>query len=92
MISKVDSESKGPCSKSFSWVEGIHDGGLLAGLDSSVVGNGSEVLNVEIEIHWVTEGSINSIQNKVLVSVVGESYKELHKFSSWQFWKEKTNQ
>lgn len=87
MVGQVNSESQGPGSKGFSWVEGVHDCGLLTWLDSAVVRDGREVLDVEVEVHWITERSINSIQSKVLVSIVGEPNKEFHELTSRQFCK-----
>lgn len=87
MVGQVNSESQRPGSKGFSGVEGVHDGGLLAGFDSAVVGDGGKVLDVEVEVHRVAERGINGIQNEVLVSIIGEPNKEFHKLTRRQFCK-----
>lgn len=84
MVSKVDSQAEGTSSKGFGRVEGIHNCGFLAGLHGTVVGDSSEVLDVEVEVHGVAEGGINGIQDEVFVTIVCEAHKELNKFTSWQ--------
>lgn len=85
MVSKVDSKAKGSGSKGLSWVEGVHDGGFLARFDGPVVWDGGEVLDVEVEVHGVAERGIDSVQDKVLVSVIGEANQKLDKFASGEF-------
>lgn len=91
MVSKVDSKAKGSGSKGLSWVEGIHDGGFLARFDGPVVWDGGKVLNVEIEVHGVAERGIDGVQDKVLVSVIGEANQKLNKFASREFCNGKNN-
>lgn len=82
MVGKVDSQAKGTTSKGFGRVEGVHNCGFLTWLNSTVVGDGSKVLDVEVKVHRVTEGGINGIQDEVFVPIVCEAHQELYKLTS----------
>lgn len=59
----------------------------MVGLNNLVVSNGGEVLDVEVEIHGVTERGVDRLHNKVNLTLVDESNQEFNWLSSRQFCK-----
>ena len=74
---KIDGETNGTTSESISWDEGVGNCCLLLGLDGLDVVDGGKVLEVEGEVHGVSERSFHAVHDHLLVSFVGESYQKL---------------
>ena len=85
-VVKVDGQSNGSASEGISGDEGVGHGGLLLGLDTLGVVDGGEVLEVEGEVHGISEGGLHAIDNHLLVSLVCESNQELSNLTSRQFY------
>lgn len=42
------------------------------------------ILNVELEILWITERSLQRLNRESLTSFIGETHKEPHNFIGWK--------
>lgn len=83
-VVEIYGEADGTTSEGVSRDERVSNGGLLLGLDGLNIVQGREVLQVEGEVHWVSEGGLEAIHNHLLVSLVGETHKKLCNLSSRQ--------
>lgn len=83
-VGKVDWETKRSSCKWFSRDERVGYSSLLLGFDDFEILNGWEVLNHESVIHWVVESGFNSLDDHILVSLVGKSNKEFSNLASRQ--------
>ena len=76
-VVKVDGQTDGAAGEGVSGDEGVGHGGLLLGLDTLDVVDGGEVLEVEGEVHGVSEGGLHAVNNHLLVSFICETNQEL---------------
>ena len=83
-VVEVYGEADGTTSEGVSRDERVSNGGLLLGLDGLNIVQGREVLEVEGEVHGVSEGGLEAVHNHLLVTLIGETHKKLCNLSSRQ--------
>lgn len=86
-VLQVDHKTDGATGKCVGRNEGVSDSCLLLRFDDLVVGNGGEVLDVVGEVHGVSEGCFDVVQDHLLISFVSEPDQELRNLTGGQFYK-----
>ena len=83
-VVEINGETNGTTSEGVSGNEGVSHGGLLLGLDRLDIVQGREVLEVEGEVHGVSEGGLKAVHYHLLVTFISKTHKELCNLSSRQ--------
>lgn len=85
-IHQVDVQAEGASGKCFGGHKAVCKCGFLGRRHLLVVTNCREVLDEEIEIHWVTERGVQWFDYKFLWAFVAETDQELNGNTTGKFW------
>ena len=83
-VSQVNGQANRTSSECIGRDKRVGYGSFLVGFHGLLVSNSRKVLNVIGEVHGVSEGGFQRVNDKVAVTIVRESNEKFNNLSSWQ--------